>query len=78
MFRIWLTNPKCSLGRDAAEKMLHLALLSIASCISGEGESELQKACANPPRSFSHLIRIATQVVVVWTLEELSTVAALR
>ena len=50
----------------------------IASCISGEGQSDLQKACANPPRSFSRPIRIAPQVVIVWTLVEFSTMAALR
>ena len=59
-------------------EILHLALPPSAFCISGEGQIGLQKACADSPRSFPRLIRIAPQVVAGGALVEFSTVAASR
>src|SRR5664279_628931 len=53
-------------------------LTPIAFCMSGEGQSVLQKACADSPRSFPRLIRIAPQVAAGVAFVELSTVAASR
>jgi hypothetical protein len=46
-------------------------------CISGEGQGQLEKACADSPRSFPRLIRIALQVVAGGALVEFSMVAPL-
>jgi hypothetical protein len=67
-----------SLGRDAADEILHLALPPIAFCISAEGQIGLQKACADSPPSFPRLIRIASQVVAGGALVELLAAAASR
>jgi hypothetical protein len=62
----------------AASEILHLALPSIAFCISGEGQIEFQKAGIGSPRSFPRLIHIAPQVVAGGALVEFPTVAASR
>ena len=62
----------------AAGEILHFALMSIAFCISGEGQIGLHNACSYPPRSFPRLIRIAPQVITGRALVEFSTVAASR
>jgi hypothetical protein len=62
----------------AAGEILHLALPPIAFCMSGEDQIRLQKACADSPRSFPRLIRIAPQVAAGAAFVGFSTVPALR
>ena len=57
-------------------EILHLALPLLAFCISGKGEIEVEKACADTRGCFPRLIRIAPQVVTGEALVEFSTVAA--
>jgi hypothetical protein len=54
-------------------------IVQTARCfVSGEGQVELEKACADSRRSFSSLMRIAAQVVASGALVEFSTLAASR
>jgi hypothetical protein len=55
----------------AAGEILHLALPPIAFCMSGKGQSGLQKACADSSRSSPHLIYIAPQVAAGGAFVEL-------
>jgi uncharacterized protein involved in tellurium resistance len=55
------------------------SIVQAARCFaSGEGQIELEKACADSRRSFPRLVRIAAQVVAGGALVEFSTVAASR
>jgi len=57
---------------------MHFALPPNASCISGEGQIELQKVGIGSPRSFHRLIHMASQVVTGEAVVGLSAVAASR
>ena len=85
---VWLVNHSCSariyeLGGCMLPRVKSCTLhcrraTRSAFCMSGEGQSGLQKACADAPRSVPRLIRIAPQVLTGTALVEFSTVAALR
>ncbi|SPE61590.1 hypothetical protein SBV1_730049 [Verrucomicrobia bacterium] len=77
-FRLEHANRCWSLGWGDASEPSHIALPPIAICISGQSERGLQKACADSPRSFPRLIRIASQVVATGALVNFSTAAISR
>ena len=59
-------------------EIVHLALPLFAFCMSGEGQSGLQKAFADSPRALLSLIRNTPQMAAGEALVEFSTVAASR